>query len=108
MQLVLFKTGPTQDNTISLDPVTHCSAGIIVNDSGVHPSGLHYSDDLAYYFNHRTGATVYRIGKAAQIERIGHYVAGEDFSMMVAMPNHRVVIAGERLHVLDLSGKLSH
>ena len=108
MQLVLFETGPTQDNTISLDPVAHCSAGIILNDSGVHPSGLHYSDDLAYYFNHRTGATVYRIGKPAQIERIGHYVAGEDFSTMVAMPNHRVVLAGKRLHVLDLSGRLSH
>lgn len=107
MQIVLFETGPVQNSIVPLHPVAQRRASALERFLRVTYGGaLFCSDHLAYRLG-VFGATVYDIDKPGRFERIGHYAAGEAFSTMASLPGNRVVIAGQRLHVLDLSDKVS-
>lgn len=106
VRLVLFETGPTQDGVMSLHPVAQRRTGALERLLGLSYGKFSYSAHLVYQLS-GSGATVYDIGNSKQIERIGHYAAEGGFSAMVSLPGNRVVLAGKRLHVLDLSERLS-
>ncbi len=46
------------------------------------------------------GLTVYDISDLKAIKRIGHYAAGDPFSSMVLLDDGRVLLGGEKLHIL--------
>lgn len=107
MQLVLFEVGPVEDDIVTLRPVARRRIAVFESALGfAYGSGLYCSGSLAYRLDHDS-VTVYDLGRPGRIERVGHYAAGEDFSALAVLPNNRVVIAGQKLHVLDLSGKVS-
>jgi hypothetical protein len=109
MRLVLFETEAVDSNTLPLSPVAQRRRGALERTLRMHFGvDLCVSDHLAYNLTGMFGATVYDIGNPGQIKRVGHYAAGEGFSSIVSLPDDRVVIAGGKLHVLDLSGRLSH
>jgi hypothetical protein len=106
MQLTLFQAGPTQNDIIPLRSVAHRRARAFERLLRLSYAAELFSWDRLACRLSGFGATVYDIGGPNRIERIGHYAAGEGFSTMAPLPNNRVVIAGKRLHVLDLSDKL--
>ncbi|MCF7975883.1 MAG: ABC-2 transporter permease [Phycisphaerae bacterium] len=48
------------------------------------------------------GATVYRISEGNEIRRVGHYAAGKGFRAMVILPDKRVILGNDKLHILRL------
>ncbi len=109
MRLVLFETKAADNNTLLLSPVAQRRRGALERTLRMNFGvDLCVSDHLAYNLAGTFGATVYDISNPGQIRRVGHYAAGEGFSTMVSLPDNRVVIAGERLHVLDLPVRPSH
>jgi hypothetical protein len=109
MQLALLKADVAQNNVVPLHPVAYRRTGAVERLLGLSYGGqLHCSGPLAYRLSGMLGVTAYDVSLPGRIERIGHYAAGEGFSTMALLPNNRVVIAGQRLHVLDLSDKVSH
>lgn len=106
MQLVLFETGPADSNVVPLRPVARRRAGAIERFLPISYGGQLFSSNHLAYRLSGLGVTVYDTSDPKQIKRIGHYAAGEGFSTMATLPNHRVVIAGERLHILDLSNRM--
>jgi len=108
MKLIVAETGPMQDDALPLRPVAQQRTRTFERFLGLSYGGrLYYSNDLVCRLTGMLGVTVYDISRPDRIKRIGHYAAGEGFGTMVLLPDHRVVIAGERLHVLDLSEKVS-
>ena len=108
MQIVLFETGPVQNSVVPLHPVAQQRASALERFLRVTYAGALFCSDHLVYRLGVFGATVYDIDKPGRFERIGHYATGEAFSTMASLPGNRVVIAGQRLHVLDLSDKVSH
>jgi hypothetical protein len=106
MQLELFETQQTQDGVMSLHSVSHRRTSAIERLLGSWFGSFHYSAPFVYQLS-GNGVTVYDITSSNQIKRIGHYAAGHGFRGIVSLPNNRVVLAGDRLHVLDLSKKLA-
>ena len=105
-RLALYETGPTQNDLMPLHPIAQRRSATFEGLIGSPYGELFYSAPLAYRLG-GSGVTVYHIGSSRQIERVGHYAAEGGFSRMVALPNHRVVLAGRKLHVLDLSDKVA-
>jgi len=105
MQLELFETQQAQDNVMSLHSVSHRRTPTIERFFGLSFGSLYYSAPFVYQLS-GTGVTVYDITSSNQIKRIGHYAAGGGFSEIVSLPGNRVVLAGDRLHILDLSEKV--
>ena len=105
-RLVLYEAGPTQDDVMPLHSIAQRRSAAFEGLLGSWHGKLFYSAPLAYRLE-GSGVTVYRIGDSKLIERIGHYAAEGGFSAMVSLPGDRVVLAGKRLHVLDLSDKVS-
>ncbi len=106
-RLVLFKAGPARDNVIALQPIAQRRSRTIDQFFGLaYRSQVYYMDRLALQLSDR-GVTVYDIGNPPYLKRIGHYAAGERFGTLALLPNHRVIVAGERLHILDLSEQVS-
>jgi hypothetical protein len=105
MQLELFETQQTQDNVMSLRSVSHRRTPTIERFFGLSFGSLYYSAPFVYQLS-GTGVTVYDVTSSNQIKRIGHYAAG-GFSEIISLPGNRVVLAGDRLHILDLSDKLA-
>ncbi|NQV34128.1 MAG: hypothetical protein HQ515_15655 [Phycisphaeraceae bacterium] len=54
---------------------------------------------------HDLGVTVYRISDGHEIQRVGHYAAGQGFGDMVILPDKRVILGSDKLHVLRLPEK---
>jgi hypothetical protein len=106
MQLELFETQQTQDNVMSLHSVSHRRTSTIERLLGSWYGTFYYSAPFVYQLS-GNGVTVYDITSSNQIKRIGHYAAGHGFSAIVSLPNNRVVLAGQELHLLDLSEKLA-
>ena len=104
-RLVLYEAGPTQDDVMPLHPIAQRRSAAFEGLWDLHGE-LFYSSPLAYRLE-GSGVTVYRIADSKLIERVGHYAAEGGFSTMVSLPGNRVVLAGKRLHVLDLSDKVS-
>jgi len=104
-QLVLYEAGPTQDDITALHPTARRRSAPFEGLFGSSHGALFYWDRLAHRLE-GSGATVYHIGNSRQIERIGHYAADGGFRAMVSLPGNRVVLASNRLHVLDLSERL--
>jgi hypothetical protein len=48
------------------------------------------------------GVTVYRIDDGDEINRVGHYAAGKGFADLVILPNKRVILGNDKLHILKL------
>ncbi len=107
LRLMLFETGLRHDSVIPLHPVAQRQAGAIERVLRSYGGRLYGSDGLACRLT-GFGATVYDIRDPQRIARVGHYAAGGGFSAAAVLPDNRVVIAGEGLHVLDLSSKLAH
>ncbi len=105
MQLELFETQQTQDGVMSLRSVSHRRTPTIERFFGLSFGSLYHSAPFVYQLSD-AGVTVYDITSSNQIRRIGHYAAGYGFSGIVSLPNNRVVLAGQELHVLDLSEKM--
>ncbi|MEN6575845.1 MAG: hypothetical protein ABFD90_05830 [Phycisphaerales bacterium] len=103
--LVLYEAGPTRDGVMPLRPISRYQSVAFEGLLGTSDGELLYSAPLAYRLE-GGGVTVYRIGESKSIERIGHYAAEGGFNTTVSLPGNRVVLAGKRLHVLDLSEKL--
>jgi len=105
-QLVLYETGTAQDGVIPLRPLSRRRSAAFEGLLGSSLATLFSSDHVAYRLE-SGGVTVYHVGDSKPIERIGHYAADGGFSTVVSLPGNRVVLAGQRLHVLDLSERLS-
>jgi len=105
-RLILYEAGPTQNDVMPLRPMAQRRSAAIEGLFGASHGELFYSDRLAYRLE-GSGVTAYRIGNSKQIERVGHYAAEGGFSAMVPLPGNRVVLAGKKLHGLDLSEKLA-
>ena len=106
-RLILFRTGAMQNNVIPLQPIAQRRSRIIDQFFGlVYGSQVYYMNRLAFQLSDR-GVTVYDISNPPYLKRIGHYAAGERFNKMAVLPDNRVVIVGDRLHVLDLSEKVA-
>jgi len=103
--LVLYEAGQTQDDVTALHPITQRRGTPFEGLLGLSHGALFRSDHLVYRLA-GSGATVYRIDNSRQIERIGHYAADGGIRAMVSLPGNRVVLASNRLHVLDLSERL--
>lgn len=105
-QLALYEAGPRTDDAVPMHSIARRRFTAFAGLFGSSGGELLYADPLACRLE-SSGVTVYDIRDSRGIERVGHYAADGGFSTMVALPNHRVVLASKRLHVLDLSGKLS-
>ena len=105
MQLELFETQQTQDGVISLRSVSHRRTSTIERLLGSWFGSFYYSAPFVYQLS-GNGVTVYDITSSNQIKRIGHYAAGHGFIAIVSLPNNQVVLAGQALHVVDLSEKV--
>jgi hypothetical protein len=106
MQLELFETQQTQDGVMPLHSVSHRRTPTIERLLGSWFGSFHYSAPFVYQLS-GNGVTVYDITSSNRIKRIGHYATQYGFSEIVSLPNNRVVLAGQELHVLDLSKKLA-
>lgn len=106
MQLELFEPQQTQDGVMPLHSVSHRRTSTIERLLGSLFGSLSYSAPFVYQLS-GNGVTVYDITSSNQIKRIGHYAAGYGFSAIVSLPHNRVLLAGQELHVLDLSEKLA-
>jgi hypothetical protein len=102
VRLVLFETGPAQNNAVPLHPIAQHQRAVLEGWLGSTSGGLYHSDHLVYRFD-VAGVSVYQVRDSSRIERVGHYAADGGFTTMVSLPHNRVVLAGKRLHVLDLS-----
>jgi hypothetical protein len=106
LRMELFDTCQTQDGVMSLRSVSHRRTPTIERLLGSWFGSFHYSAPFVYQLS-GNGVTVYDITSSNQIKRIGHYAAGYGFSAIVSLPHNRVLLAGQELHVLDLSEKLA-
>jgi len=104
-RLTLYETEPSQDDRVLLHPIARRRSVALEGFLQPWLDDLLYSAPFAYRME-GNGVTAYRINHSREIERIGHYVTTERFRRMVPLPGNRLVIAGDRLHVLDLSKKL--
>lgn len=104
-QLVLYEADAAQDGVVPLRPIAHRRSPAFEGLLGSSPGTLFSSDHVACRLE-GGGVTVYQIDDSNRIDRIGHYAAEGGFSSGVPLPGHRVVLAGQRLHVLNLSEKL--
>lgn len=105
-RLELFETQRTQDDLMFLHSVSHRRTPTIERLLGSWFGSFHYSAPFVYQLS-GNGVTVYDITSSNRIKRIGHYAAEYGFSEIVSLPNNRVVLAGQELHVLDLSERLA-
>jgi hypothetical protein len=105
-RLLLLEVDSVRDDVMSFHSVAQRREAILAGLLRSSSYGVSCLGSLACQFS-SNGATFHRIRESSRIERIGHYAAGEDFNAMVTLPHNRVVLAGKRLHVLDLSDRLS-
>lgn len=54
---------------------------------------------------HGLGVTVYRATDDHEIQRVGHYAVGQGFADMVGLPDKRVILGNDKLHILRLPEK---
>jgi len=104
-RLGLFETGQTQDDVMSLHSVLRRRIGTLERLLGFSYRQFYYAAGLVYERS-GNGVTVYDITNSNRIKRIGHYAAG-GFSEIISLPGNRVALAGDRLHILDLSERVS-
>ncbi len=104
-RLVLCQADPAQDGVLPLRPVAQHRSAIIEALFGSY-GDLYYSDGLAYQPTGRS-VSVYRIDDVGHVARVGHYAVDENLTAVAPLPHHRVMIGGQRLHVLDLSDRVS-
>lgn len=48
------------------------------------------------------GVSIYRVKESDDIERVGHYAVGKGFRAMAMLPDNRVLLGNDKLHVLQL------
>ena len=90
---------------MSLHSVLRRRIGTLERLLGFSYRQFYYAAGLVYERS-GNGVTVYDITNSNRIKRIGHYAAG-GFSEIISLPGNRVALAGDRLHILDLSERVS-
>jgi len=100
--LTLFEKGEIDRNRIVLKSISRHPRSAVQKLLGLGRGGVIYSLGHWAVRTDGLGSTVYRISDTNEIQRVGHYGAGQGFCDMAFLPDEHVILGNDKLHVLKL------